>query len=101
MIYNGLWRCVAEPKGRGRGLFEDGGGAHLPGCSGYLCLQYASSDAYTFSLSASTSAGFESPLESVEKNSLRSEPPDCLLPTCKHGRECTCYTTRYGCPADP
>lgn len=37
---------------------------HLPGWSGYLCLQYASSDAYTFSRNASTSAGLERPFES-------------------------------------
>lgn len=99
---------MAEPKGRGRRLSEGGGGAHLPGCSGYLCLQYASSDAYTFSLSASTSAGLESPLESVEKNGVRSEPPNSLLATqaqqrvCTlHNRECVRYTTRYGCHADP
>lgn len=51
---------------RGARLWEDRAqpGTHLPGWSGYLCLQYASSDAYTFSRNASTSAGLERPFES-------------------------------------
>lgn len=46
---------------------------HLPGWSGYLCLQYASSDAYTFSRSASTSAGLERPFES-ERQGKEHQP---------------------------
>lgn len=46
---------------------------HLPGWSGYLCLQYASSDAYTFSRNASTSAGLERPFES-ERQGKKHQP---------------------------
>lgn len=44
--------------------------SYLPGWSGYFCFVYDSSDAYTFSLSPSTSCGFERPLAS--NNTIRT-----------------------------
>lgn len=48
--------------------------SYLPGWSGYFCFVYDSSDAYTFSLSPSTSCGFERPLASNNTISTNVAP---------------------------